>query len=81
MRSDLLVKFRILRTFHYLLDSSHLWEAISPVIGLEKVISCRCSSSKRICDVWDEVCRHVVTYGEDFEDEHRFPGAKRLSLE
>jgi type I restriction enzyme M protein len=28
---------------------------------------------KRICDVWDEEYAEMVeTYGEDFEDEHRF---------
>jgi type I restriction enzyme M protein len=28
---------------------------------------------KRICDVWDEEYEEAVkTYGEDFDDEHRF---------
>lgn len=58
---------------------SHLWEAAnilrgSPVDRTDwKNYILPLLFFKRICDVWDEeYADTVATYGEDFEDEHRF---------
>jgi len=58
---------------------SHLWEAAnilrgSPVDRTDwKSYILPLLFFKRICDVWDEEYAEAVeTYGEDFEDEHRF---------
>ncbi|MCP4423503.1 MAG: SAM-dependent DNA methyltransferase [Chloroflexi bacterium] len=58
---------------------SHLWEAAnilrgSPVDRTDwKSYILPLLFFKRICDVWDEEYAEMVeTYGEDFEDEHRF---------
>lgn len=58
---------------------SHLWEAAnilrgSPVDRTDwKSYILPLLFFKRICDVWDEEYSEAVeTYGEDFEDEHRF---------
>ena len=58
---------------------SHLWEAAnilrgSPVDRTDwKSYILPLLFFKRICDVWDEeYAEMVATYGEDFEDEHRF---------
>lgn len=58
---------------------SHLWEAAnilrgSPVDRTDwKSYILPLLFFKRICDVWDEEHQEMVaTYGEDFEDEHRF---------
>ena len=58
---------------------SHLWEAAnilrgSPVDRADwKSYILPLLFFKRICDVWDEEYAEAVeTYGEDFEDEHRF---------
>lgn len=58
---------------------SHLWEAAnilrgSPVDRTDwKSYILPLLFFKRICDVWDEEYQEAVeTYGEDFEDEHRF---------
>jgi type I restriction enzyme M protein len=58
---------------------SHLWEAAnilrgSPVDRTDwKSYILPLLFFKRICDVWDEEYREAVnTYGEDFDDEHRF---------
>lgn len=58
---------------------SHLWEAAnilrgSPVDRTDwKSYILPLLFFKRICDVWDEEHAEAVqTYGEDFEDEHRF---------
>ncbi len=64
-------------TLHQL--ESHLWEAAnilrgSPVDRTDwKSYILPLLFFKRICDVWDEEYAEAVeTYGEDFEDEHRF---------
>lgn len=58
---------------------SHLWEAAnilrgSPVDRTDwKSYILPLMFFKRICDVWDEEYEEAVkTYGEDFDDEHRF---------
>jgi len=58
---------------------SHLWEAAnilrgSPVDRSDwKSYILPLMFFKRICDVWDEEFEEAVkTYGEDFDDEHRF---------
>jgi type I restriction enzyme M protein len=58
---------------------SHLWEAAnilrgSPVDRTDwKSYILPLLFFKRICDVWDEEYEEAVaTYGEDFDDEHRF---------
>ncbi|MBE0618854.1 MAG: N-6 DNA methylase, partial [Proteobacteria bacterium] len=58
---------------------SHLWEAAnilrgSPVDRTDwKSFILPMLFFKRICDVWDEeFAEAVATYGEDYEDEHRF---------
>ena len=58
---------------------SHLWQAAnilrgSPVDRTDwKSYILPLLFFKRICDVWDEEYAEMVeTYGEDFEDEHRF---------
>lgn len=58
---------------------SHLWEAAnilrgSPVDRTDwKSYILPLLFFKRICDVWDEEhAEMIATYGEDFEDEHRF---------
>ncbi len=62
---------------------SHLWEAAnilrgSPVDRTDwKSYILPLLFFKRICDVWDEEYQEAVeTYGEDFDDEHRFRIAK-----
>ena len=58
---------------------SHLWEAAnilrgSPVDRTDwKSYILPLLFFKRICDVWDEEYQEAVeTYGQDFDDEHRF---------
>jgi type I restriction enzyme M protein len=58
---------------------SHLWQAAnilrgSPVDRTDwKSYILPLMFFKRICDVWDEEYEEAVkTYGEDFDDEHRF---------
>ena len=67
---------------------NHLWEAAnilrgSPVDRSDwKSYILPLMFFKRICDVWDEEYEEAVkTYGEDFADEHRFPGSRGISLE